>query len=91
MKLIPPNSVNSVEQTVYPPTWLRQRRAQIMTGTDRPNDLGQGPECEERTASPVRTIRSDELLRGNRELQIAHGDEVYRLLVTRNNKLILQK
>ncbi len=43
-----------------------------------------------RTAS-VPTVRSDVLLGGGRELQIVHGHEVYRLLLTRNNKLILQK
>ena len=39
----------------------------------------------------VPTVRSDELLGGGRELFIVHNSEVYRLLVTRNNKLILQK
>ena len=41
------------------------------------------------TRGPV--VRSDHLLQGHRELRIVHGSEVYRLLVTRNNKLILQK
>ncbi len=36
-------------------------------------------------------VRSDELLAGGREIRIMHGNEVYRLLLTRNNKLILQK
>jgi hemin uptake protein HemP len=54
-----------------------------------------GPECNTacsatRPAS-IPTVRSDVLLGGGRELQIVHGHEVYRLLVTRNNKLILQK
>ena len=39
----------------------------------------------------VRVVQSDELLQGKRELRIIHGDEVYRLMVTRNKKLILQK
>ena len=38
-----------------------------------------------------RVVQSDQLLQGHRELRIVHGGEVYRLLVTRNNKLILQK
>ena len=42
-------------------------------------------------AEPIRTITADELLRGQREIAITHGDAVYRLLVTRNGKLILQK
>ena len=41
--------------------------------------------------SGVFTVRSEDLLRGGREAHIVHGDEVYRLLVTRNHKLILQK
>lgn len=40
---------------------------------------------------PLRTIRSEDLLQGSRELLILHGGETYRLLRTRNDKLILQK
>jgi hemin uptake protein HemP len=39
----------------------------------------------------VRAVRSDDLLQGQRELFILHGGQVYRLLRTRNDKLILQK
>ena len=39
----------------------------------------------------VRVLRSDELLQGERELLIVHGSQIYRLLRTRNDKLILQK
>jgi hemin uptake protein HemP len=39
----------------------------------------------------ARVVRSDELLQGARELFIVHGNQVYRLLRTRNDKLILQK
>ncbi|HIQ23312.1 MAG TPA: hemin uptake protein HemP [Planctomycetes bacterium] len=39
----------------------------------------------------VPSVRSEELFQGGRELQIVHSSEVYRLIVTRNNKLILQK
>ena len=38
-----------------------------------------------------RQIRSETLLNGDRELQIIHGDEIYRLSVTRQGKLILHK
>jgi hemin uptake protein HemP len=48
-----------------------------------------GPPPESRPAR--KTIPSDQLLQGSREVQIAHAGETYRLLVTRNNKLILQK
>lgn len=39
----------------------------------------------------VRTISSEELLQGGREVFIVHRGQVYRLLHTRNDKLILQK
>lgn len=38
-----------------------------------------------------RQIRSEALLNGDRELQIIHGDEIYRLSLTRQGKLILHK
>lgn len=40
-------------------------------------------------ASPP--LRSEELLGGRREVQILHEGQIYRLLLTRNGKLILQK
>ena len=43
------------------------------------------------THEATRTITSEELLQGARELLIRHGEDVYRLRVTRNGKLILQK
>lgn len=39
----------------------------------------------------LRTWHSDELLGGAKEALIVHGGEVYRLLRTRNDKLILVK
>lgn len=41
--------------------------------------------------SKVRTILSAELLKGNKEVRIDHEGEIYRLRLTRNQKLILQK
>ena len=38
-----------------------------------------------------RTILSDDLLQGQAEVLIRHGEEIYRLRHTRNGKLILQK
>jgi len=38
-----------------------------------------------------RLIRSEELFAGGKMVRIQHGDEQYRLLITRNNRLILQK
>jgi hypothetical protein len=45
--------------------------------------------CEK--MSDIHVFRSEDLLQGSREVLIIHGSEVYRLLCTRNNKLILQK
>ena len=42
-------------------------------------------------ASGPRTITSQDLMRGQREVLIAHGSETYRLRLTRSGKLILQK
>lgn len=36
-------------------------------------------------------VSSAELLAGKRELLIQHGDDIYRLRITRNGKLILHK
>jgi len=36
-------------------------------------------------------VTADELLQGHREMLILHAGQVYRLMRTRNNKLILQK
>lgn len=38
-----------------------------------------------------RTISSEELLAGRREVWIQHGDSLYRLCETKTGKLILQK
>ncbi len=51
-----------------------------------------GEPCEVcRGLSDVRVVRSDELLCGRRELFILHQGQVYRLIRTRNDRLILQK
>lgn len=38
-----------------------------------------------------RVVTTAELFEGRREIVIAHGDEEYRLRITRANKLILTK
>ena len=45
----------------------------------------------ETAVSPPTALRSEELLGGQREILILHAQEVYRLRVTRNGKLILTK
>ncbi len=42
-------------------------------------------------AAEVIELDSVQLLRGQRELRIRHGNEIYRLRHTRNDKLILTK
>jgi hemin uptake protein HemP len=42
-------------------------------------------------ADETRTIRSEEIFAGARVVLIQHADEIYRLMITRNNRLILQK
>jgi hemin uptake protein HemP len=49
---------------------------------------GEGARPEPRS---VRQLESQELLQGEREVLILHSGEVYRLRLTRNGKLILQK
>ena len=43
------------------------------------------------TPAPGRVISSDELLRGQTEIFITHDNQLYRLRLTRNGKLLLQK
>ncbi len=39
----------------------------------------------------MRTVASEDLFQGRRELLIQHRGQIYRLLQTRTGKLILQK
>lgn len=48
------------------------------------------PDRAEPAPAP-RTISSEELLQGQKMACIHHDGNVYRLLLTRNNKLILQR
>ena len=56
----------------------------------------QHPQAQQRLlgtppASPHTAFDSRDLMRGTREVLIRHGDQVYRLRHTRNDKLILVK
>lgn len=46
---------------------------------------------QENDARAPRVIQSSELLQGERQIVIRHGSESYRLILTRNGRLILQK
>lgn len=56
-----------------------------MNPPPRPAETAATPGCD------PRTVRSDELLQGQIEVLIAHGNDTYRLRLTRSGKLILQK
>ncbi|MCC7047974.1 MAG: hemin uptake protein HemP [Alphaproteobacteria bacterium] len=49
------------------------------------------PAAPDPTKDAARVLESQELLAGQREVLIRHGDDVYRLRLTSNNKLILMK
>ena len=59
-----------------------------LSPTTRPAQQGLGAAS---APSPVPRISSRELLRGRRELVIEHQGQEYRLILTRNDKLILNK
>ena len=57
-------------------------------------DLNQNQEIREQVLKeslPRKSVSSEQLLQGQRELQILHGNDVYRLTLTRTGKLILHK
>jgi len=57
-----------------------------------PSSQGENPEkLPLLPQQAVRTLRSEDLLAGQREVFIVHRGEVYRLRVTRRGKLILHK
>ncbi|MFO0897276.1 MAG: hemin uptake protein HemP [Pirellulales bacterium] len=58
---------------------------------DRPNSSTDLPSAAQPAKAPLRRMFSGDLFQGAREVQIEHHGEVYRLLETRNGKLILQK
>lgn len=43
------------------------------------------------SSTEPRSVESTELFQGARVVEITHAGETYRLLLTRNNRLILQK
>ena len=59
--------------------------------------IADSPRDEDGTPTPGspdpmhREVDSRELMQGQREIVIRHGDEAYRLSVTRSGKLILRK
>lgn len=77
--------------------WLRQRRLQVRSRSAPAEDAActshgaTNQAANQGLPAACQAIDSADLLAGRREVQIVHAGETYRLLVTRNNKLILQK
>lgn len=55
------------------------------------SESGRSPEVNSINEVALRTLDSSQLLLGENEVLIRHGDDYYRLRLTRNGKLILQK
>lgn len=65
-----------------------------MTSTTLLTDAPRGVDASVQpsmTNAKMRQLDSKELFNGQRELEIAHGDQTYRLRLTRQGKLILTK
>ena len=58
---------------------------------DRPQDQRIWIEQPATAWATAREVDSRELMQGQREIVIRHGNEAYRLSVTRSGKLILRK
>jgi hemin uptake protein HemP len=59
---------------------------------DKPAEMANNtPEPLARPSTQPREILSSDLLQGSKEIWIRHGEENYRLRLTRSGKLILQK
>jgi len=69
--------------------------AMIKVKQHRPSSLapeeGGGAPAKAASTPPLRRLCSRQLLGDARELEIAHGDQVYRLRLTSLGKLILTK
>lgn len=62
-----------------------------MTSEQKPPVSEAPPSPPPKEAPAEVTFRSSDLLQGQREVLIIHGNETYRLRLTRNGKLILHK
>lgn len=55
------------------------------------NPADMSPDDPNGNQTPKLVIPSEEILQGSREVLIRHADVLYRLCLTKNGKLILQK
>jgi hemin uptake protein HemP len=58
---------------------------------NEPENQAQNPSQASSPPASIRSVPSEDLLKGERQVLILHNGEAYRLLVTRNDKLLLQK
>lgn len=56
-----------------------------------PENEQTAPAADSTAEIQAKVIRSEDLFEGRRQVLTAHGTEIYRLLHTKNGKLILQK
>lgn len=64
---------------------------QLVAEYQQTSTISNKTQPESATPITVREITSASLLQGEKEVLILHEEEVYRLKLTRNGKLILQK
>ncbi|MHB8866235.1 MAG: hemin uptake protein HemP [Pirellulaceae bacterium] len=88
---VPQSSINNVPSRLEQLQNISATQHSLLRSADEPGTIEGEAYCLCRDRTHVRIVRSEDLLQGHRELMIVHGQEVYRLLCTRNNKLILQK
>lgn len=63
----------------------------MTSGQTDPIPTRPSPPTETHAPSTLRVLRSEDLFLGSHEILIDHEGEQYRLRLTRNGKLILQK
>jgi hemin uptake protein HemP len=68
---------------------LTKLRAAVTTGNMATDAVGESAANAEASASPE--YAAEEIFRGSRLVKIRHAGQEYRLFITRNNGLILQK
>lgn len=83
---LPASARSAAPSSASPPTGVFEDAALPSAHDGQP---GQGPTTDALAAGP--RVSSASLLRGSRELEIVHGDAVYRLRLTAMGKLILTK
>jgi hemin uptake protein HemP len=62
-----------------------------MTDAPAPGNRDASADDDASTRDAARVIRSEDLFAGGRVVLIQHAGEQYRLMITRNDRLILQK